>query len=79
MKRNATAANLAGAQCAREVSKQPSHAPQLTKVLDGHKHPIPGRWRTKTGRLFAQLKLEDATTGEKAVRRGHRQLAGEPI
>ena len=70
MQCNATdSKQVASAPGTGEVSKQPSHAAQFTKVLDGRKHPIRGLWRTGSGKFYAQLRFEDATTGEKAVRR----------
>src|ERR1035441_7637403 len=69
MQCNATENNRPGAESGGGTNKQPSHAPQFTKVLDGRKHPIRGLWRTKTGRYYAQLQFENATTGEKAVHR----------
>lgn len=69
MQCNAIDSKQADAASAGETNKQPSHAPQFTKVLDGRKHPIRGLWRTKTGRYYAQLRFEDSTTGEVKTRR----------
>ena len=39
-----------------------------TKVLDGRKQPIRGLWK-RNDRFYAQLTVEDHTTGKKAVKR----------
>lgn len=56
MQCNATEINQAGAASAGEMKNQPSHVPQLTKVLDGRKHPIRGlRVDKATGEFYARL------------------------
>lgn len=45
-----------------------THVAQFAKVLDGRKQPIRGLWE-RNGRYYAQLKIEDALTGEKKTRR----------
>jgi integrase len=45
-----------------------SHAPTFAKVLDGRKHPVRGLWQ-RGKRFYAQLSIEDFTSGEKRVRR----------
>src|SRR6187399_1499341 len=45
-----------------------SHAPMFLKVLDGRKQPVRGLWQRGT-RFYAQLSVEDFSTGQKRVRR----------
>src|SRR5688572_18024710 len=45
-----------------------SHAPTFAKVLDGRKQPVRGLWQ-RGARFYAQLSVEDFSTGEKRVRR----------
>lgn len=44
------------------------HAATFSKVVDGRKQPIRGLWQ-RGARFYAQLKFEDAATGEKKTRR----------
>jgi integrase len=45
-----------------------NHGGRFVKVVDGRKQPIRGLWQ-RNGRFYAQLALEDATTGVKQTRR----------
>jgi integrase len=60
----------AASSTAEQVSstERQSHHASFAKVLDGRKQPIRGLWQ-RNERFYAQLKLEDALTGEKKTRR----------
>jgi len=50
------------------VGSHVAHVAKYAKVRDGRKQPIRGLWE-RNGRFYAQLKIEDALTGEKKTRR----------
>jgi integrase len=48
--------------------KSQNHAASFAKVLDGRKQPVRGLWQ-RNGRYYAQISVEDFSTGLKRVRR----------
>jgi len=66
MKRNASQRS---SESSTNISAQAhSHATTFAKVLDGRKQPVRGLWQ-RGARFYAQLSVEDFSTGEKRVRR----------
>ena len=59
------------------LGKQDGAAYSFFKVLDGRKQPVRGLW-VRNGRYYARLTVEDATTGEKSVRRVPLEKATTP-
>jgi integrase len=53
---------------AKTVGKRHSHDASFAKVLDGRKQPVRGLWQ-RNGRFYAQISVEDFSTGQKRVKR----------
>jgi hypothetical protein len=52
----------------KKVVQSQNHAASFAKVLDGRKQPVRGLWQ-RNGRYYAQISIEDFSTGLKRVRR----------
>ena len=56
-------------QCGgKQVVQNRNHEAMFAKALDGRKQPVRGLWR-RNGRYYAQVSIEDFSTGLKRVRR----------
>lgn len=56
-------------QCSlKKVVQSQNHKASFAKVLDGRKQPVRGLWQ-RNGRFYAQISVEDFSTGLKRVRR----------
>jgi hypothetical protein len=64
---NVTQANTAAKAAQTPNAQVDSHAQTFAKVLDGRKQAVRGLWQR--GAVYAQLSVEDFSTGEKRVRR----------
>jgi integrase len=62
---------------AQVIRTRRHRASQYQKVLDERKHPLRALW-VRNGRYYAQVTLEDATTGQKQVRRVPLEKATTP-
>jgi integrase len=52
----------------KKVVQSQNHVASFAKVLDGRKQPVRGLWE-RNGRFYAQISVEDFSTGLKRVRR----------
>jgi hypothetical protein len=72
-------ADAARSKTESELANRQSHAATFAKVVNGRKPPVRGLWR-RGERFYAQLTVEDPSTGQKKVRRVSLCNAeGEPV